>query len=114
MRGLVLGCTFKPDVKDLRNSKVFDVIRELESYTVRVDVHDPVVGLEAMDKRGLNAVENPWDGQHSYQAVLLAVPHAEFKQRSVAEFESLVPGGVLIDLKGALDGESVSVSYWRL
>jgi UDP-N-acetyl-D-galactosamine dehydrogenase len=118
-RVLVLGCTFKPDVKDLRNSKVFDVIRELESYTVNLDVYDPVVGTEALSKRGLNPVENPFDGEHQYHALLMAVPHSEFKARASEEYEALLkgpPAGVMLDLKGALDGEKFNsgVSYWRL
>lgn len=116
---LVLGCTFKPDVKDLRNSKVFDVIRELDTYTVNLEVYDPVVGAEALGKRGLNAVENPFDGKHQYHALLMAVPHTEFKERSCEDYEALLkgpPAGVMVDLKGALNGEKFNsgVTYWRL
>lgn len=118
-RILVMGCTFKPDVKDLRNSKVFDVINELESYTAEVEVHDPVVGAEALTKRGLNAVADPFDGQHSYHAILLAVPHAVFKQHPARHYESALQGpppGVIIDLKGALQSETFNhgITYWRL
>lgn len=118
-RVLIMGCTFKPDVKDLRNSKVFDLIRELESYTVDVEVYDPLVGVAGLQKRGLNAVADPFDGKHRYNALVLAVPHSDFKSRKTEDYVALVegpPAGVMVDLKGTLDGKAVNsgVSYWRL
>ncbi|MEW6279762.1 MAG: nucleotide sugar dehydrogenase [Candidatus Eremiobacterota bacterium] len=118
-RVLVMGCTFKPDVRDLRNSKVFDLIRELSSYQVSVHVHDPVVGAEDLRRKGLQAVEDPFSAHGTFHAVILAVPHGPFRTRGAEEFAALVkgpPAGVVMDLKGALTQDHVNsgVRYWRL
>lgn len=74
---LVMGLTFKENCPDLRNTKVIDVIRELESYGVEVDVHDPWVDPEeAFEHMGVSMVEAPQEG--AYDAVFVAVGHACF------------------------------------
>jgi UDP-N-acetyl-D-galactosamine dehydrogenase len=76
-RVLVLGATFKENVSDIRNSKVADVVKELQSFSVNVDVHDPYASSEElMLEYGFGLTEiNGTD----YDAVILAVSHDQFK-----------------------------------
>ena len=77
-RVLVLGLTFKENCPDIRNSKVVDVVRELEKYGAKVDVHDPWVDArEARHEYGIRPVKAP--KARSYDAVVLAVGHQQFK-----------------------------------
>ncbi|APE44482.1 Vi polysaccharide biosynthesis protein VipA/TviB [Sulfitobacter alexandrii] len=82
-RVLVLGLTFKENCPDLRNTRVIDLIRELEDYGAEVDVHDPWVDpAEARREFGLDMVATPAHG--SYDAVVLAVAHTEFATQGPA------------------------------
>ena len=98
-RVLVLGLTFKEDCPDLRNTRVIDTIRELESFGVAVDVHDPWADRdEAKREFGLSMVEQPQDG--TYDGVLVAVAHRQFREAGIAAIRGLSrDGGVLFDLK---------------
>ena len=113
----VLGLTFKENVPDLRNSRVIDVIRELQSYGVNVHVHDPVASVaDARDEYGIDL--QSWDALPRANALVAAVPHEAMLRRSVDEMASkILPGGVLVDVKCAADAtEYRSRGYvvWRL
>lgn len=96
-RVLVMGLTFKENCPDLRNTKVIDVIRELESYGVAVDVHDPWVdSAEALEHFGISMVEVPDQG--AYDAVFVAVGHACFEGVSADSY--VIPrAGVVFSIK---------------
>ena len=80
---LVLGLTFKENCPDIRNSKVVDVVRELEKFGARVDVHDPWVdSREAQHEYGIKPVKAP--KARAYDAVVLAVGHQQFKDLGAA------------------------------
>jgi UDP-N-acetyl-D-galactosamine dehydrogenase len=80
---LVLGLTFKENCPDIRNSKVVDVVRELEKFGAQVDVHDPWVDArEAQHEYGIRPVKAP--KARSYDAVVLAVGHQQFKDLGAA------------------------------
>ena len=98
-RILMLGLTFKENCPDLRNSKVVDVIRELERYGARVEVHDPWAdGREARREYGIRPVRALRRGR--YDAVVLAVAHREFKQLGIAALRRLARRRhVLYDVK---------------
>ena len=98
-RVLVLGLTFKENCPDLRNSKVVDVIRELEKFGAKVDVCDPWVdGVEARHEYGIRPIRAPKARQ--YDAVVLAVAHREFKELGVAKIRRLAKRHhVLYDIK---------------
>ncbi|MDD9720466.1 Vi polysaccharide biosynthesis UDP-N-acetylglucosamine C-6 dehydrogenase TviB [Sulfitobacter sp. PR48] len=82
-RVLVLGLTFKENCPDLRNTRVIDLIRELRDYGAEVDVHDPWVDpAEAQREFGIDMVQTPAEG--AYDAVVLAVAHAEFSEAGAA------------------------------
>ena len=113
----VLGLAFKENVPDLRNSRVIDVIRELETYGIRVVVHDPVVSAaEARHEYGIQL--SSWDDLPVADGTVLAVPHKEFLKRPTREFIAKTgKGGCLIDIKSKLDAKAVEeagLALWRL
>jgi len=100
-RILVMGLTFKENCPDVRNTRVIDVIRELQAMNARVDVWDPWVDTGAARAEfGLDLLEAaPVAG--SYDAVLLAVPHREFTGMGADAVRALGrEGAVFFDLKG--------------
>jgi UDP-N-acetyl-D-galactosamine dehydrogenase len=113
----VLGLTFKENCPDLRNSKVIDVIRELESYGATVHVHDPVAETaEAEHEYGVKLV--PWEHLPRANAIVAAVAHKQFGEHPVDELlTKLSANGVYVDVKCAADAQmlrSRGVQVWRL
>ena len=113
----VLGLTFKEDCPDLRNSRVIDVIRELQSYGATVHVHDPVADAhEALHEYGVTLVD--WDGLPKSAAIVAAVAHRQLKHRPAADFlDKLQPNGVIADVKSQFDPAGFTgrdVTLWRL
>ena len=98
-RVLVMGLSFKENCPDLRNTRVVDVIAELREYGIKVDIHDPWVDpVEAQREYGLTLVEAPAKG--SYDAVVLAVAHDEFRAMGAEAVRALGrTNHVLYDLK---------------
>ena len=114
---IVFGLTFKEDVPDLRNSKVIDVIRELQSYGAQVHVHDPVADpAEAMHEYGITLTA--WEDLPKAGAAVAAVGHRKLRERGLqAIAERLAPGAVLADVKSAFDPDAVAATglrLWRL
>lgn len=109
-RVLILGLAFKENCPDLRNTKVTDVVWELEEANARVDVYDPWVDTaEAEGAYGVTLTESPRPGE--YDAVVLAVAHQEFLGEDAAMDVSsyLKPDGIIFDVKGVLPrAENVS------
>ena len=113
----VLGLTFKEDCADLRNSKVVDIIRELESYGVEVHVHDPEADPEeARHEYGVRLLA--WDDLPRADAVVAAVAHRGFKALAAEDLcRKMVKGGVFVDVKSAYDAQALKgagVRVWRL
>ena len=106
-RVLVLGLAFKENCPDLRNTRVIDVVRELESYSIEVDVHDPwVAPAYAQHEYGLTPVAAPQAG--TYDAVVLAVAHTQFRELGSAGLRAFgKPGAVLFDVKAILPADAV-------
>lgn len=102
-RVLVLGLTFKENCPDLRNTRVVDVVRELQDYGIQVDVHDPWTNAdEARHEYGLNLVQTPQDG--GYDGIVLAVAHDQFKVMGADVMRGFGKADhVLYDLKNVLD-----------
>ena len=114
---IVLGLTFKEDCPDLRNSRVIDVIRELQSYGADVHVHDPVASApEALHEYGVELV--PWEKLPKAAAIVAAVAHREFRARPAADYlAKLQPNGVVADVKCQFDAGQFAkdgVTLWRL
>ncbi len=102
-RVLVLGLTFKENCPDLRNTRVVDVVRELQDYGIQVDVHDPWTNAdEARHEYALNLVQTPQDG--GYDGIVLAVAHDQFKAMGADVMRSFGKADhVLYDLKNVFD-----------
>jgi UDP-N-acetyl-D-galactosamine dehydrogenase len=113
----VMGLTFKEDCPDIRNSKVADVITELESYGVDVHVHDPLADPEdALHEYGVKL--ETWDELPRAHAVIAAVPHRELSRRSLKDYQAkVVENGCFIDIKSQFDPNAIreaGLSIWRL
>ena len=114
---IVLGLTFKENCADLRNSRVIDVVRELQSYGATVHVHDPVAQPEeAMHEYGVRLV--PWDGLPRAAAMVAAVAHQEFKARPIDDYVTkLAAGGLFVDVKCQMPPDALrarGIRVWRL
>ncbi len=98
-RVLVLGLTFKENCPDLRNTRVIDLVQELQDYGVQVDVHDPWVDpQEARAEYGIALLEEPAAGR--YDGIILAVAHDRFRDLGAAGVRGFGrEGHVLYDLK---------------
>jgi UDP-N-acetyl-D-glucosamine/UDP-N-acetyl-D-galactosamine dehydrogenase len=113
----VLGLTFKENCPDLRNSRVIDVIHELQSYGADVYVHDPVADPdEAVHEYGVTLT--PWERLPKAHALVAAVAHRDYQSRPVREFvDKLEPGGLFVDVKCQANPAALreyGVSVWRL
>ncbi|NUF24530.1 Vi polysaccharide biosynthesis UDP-N-acetylglucosamine C-6 dehydrogenase TviB [Acinetobacter oleivorans] len=99
---LVLGLSFKENCPDIRNTKVIDIVKELQEYHMDVDVYDPWIDSEeTQHEYGITPVNQPTAGQ--YDAVILAVAHDEFKKMGIEAIRSLGKAShVLYDLKYVL------------
>ncbi len=99
---LVMGLTFKENCPDLRNTRVIDIVAELNDYNCEVDVYDPWVTSEAAQyEYGITPIIKPESG--AYDAIILAVAHHQFKDMGVGAIRALgKPASVLYDLKYVL------------
>lgn len=119
-RVLVLGLTFKEDVPDIRNTKVVDIVSELEDYGVEVLIHDPLAcPIETDLEYGLKLTD--LDAVGKVDAVIYAVSHKDFSATTPAQLAELCSNGngngVVVDVKCLLDRkdvESAGLSYWSL
>jgi UDP-N-acetyl-D-galactosamine dehydrogenase len=112
----VLGLTFKEDCNDLRNSKVPDILKELETFGIKAIIHDPIANApEAVHEYGLNLAS--MDEFKDLDVLILAVSHKQYLDLGQSKLQSLVrEGGVLIDVKSVLDPQKVDrkLSYWSV
>jgi UDP-N-acetyl-D-galactosamine dehydrogenase len=113
----LLGVTFKENVADLRNSKVFDVIEELRAFGVELSIHDPVVqagGVGLPD--GFTLLD--WDALPEADAMIVAVGHQEFVERPLTDLLGKVrSGGAFIDVQSRFDRKQIheaGLRVWRL
>jgi UDP-N-acetyl-D-galactosamine dehydrogenase len=110
---LIMGATFKENVSDIRNSKVVDTVKELESFGVKVDVIDPHASSEEIKHEySYELVSEP---RPKYDAVIVAVNHSEYENLPESYFEEIINAdGVFVDLKGIYRGKIEKFSYWSL
>ena len=114
---IVLGMTFKENCPDIRNSKVIDVVRELQSFGANVLVHDPLAdSAECQHEYGIGLTE--WDALPQASAIVAAVSHKEYAELGLERLlRKLVPGGVFTDVKSGYDPaalQAAGVRPWRL
>jgi len=113
-RVLVMGATFKEDVSDIRNSKVIDVVNELTSFMVHVDLVDPhASSVEMLHEYGVGLLDKP---SNDYDAIIVAVNHKEYKTLTEQDFKALLIDGkgVFVDVKGIFKGNIKELEYWSL
>jgi UDP-N-acetyl-D-galactosamine dehydrogenase len=110
---LIMGATFKENVSDIRNSKVADVVNELKSFSVDVDVVDPHASSdELMHEYGYGLISEIKD---KYNAVIVAVNHTEYINLDETYFKSImVDNGVFVDVKGIYRNKFNELTYWSL
>jgi UDP-N-acetyl-D-galactosamine dehydrogenase len=110
---LVMGATFKENVSDIRNSKIVDVVKEFESFGVKVDVVDPHADSDQLEHEyGFGLAENIGE---DYAAVIMAVNHDEYTDLTEDFFKSiLLPKGIFVDLKGIYKNKLKDLQYWSL
>lgn len=115
-RVAVLGVTFKEDVPDVRNSKVYDIVNELRSFGIEVVAHDPHADAHISEEHG--AALTAFDALGQVDAVIVAVSHKEFRDGGWPMMTKLLRGseGVVMDVRGFLDRSTQpkGVTLWRL
>jgi UDP-N-acetyl-D-glucosamine/UDP-N-acetyl-D-galactosamine dehydrogenase len=112
-RVLVMGVTFKENVSDIRNSRVADVISELKTYGVQVDVVDPYADVkEVKHEYGIEMVTKP---EGKYDAIIVAVSHHEYEKLTENDFKPLAADKcILVDIKGMYRSKIKDLTYWSL
>ncbi len=110
---LIMGITFKENVSDIRNSKVIDLINELKTYMVNIDVVDPLASSKTVKQEyGFNLAENIGS---NYDAIIVAVNHNEYLNLNENYFKSLSSkNGILVDIKGIYRDKINDLTYWSL
>ena len=106
-RALVLGLTFKENCPDLRNTRVVDIVAELQSFGVQVDVHDPWIdAAEAEHEYGIRPASDPEAG--TYDAIIIAVAHRQFRDLGIEGIRRFGrPGAVVYDVKYLFPADAV-------
>lgn len=97
---LILGFTFKENCPDVRNTRVIDIVRRLEEYKVKVHIHDPQANAEQANRAYGIICENGESKTRTYDGILLAVAHDEFKEMNLKAL--CKPNTVMYDLKAFL------------
>ena len=110
---LIKGATFKENVSDIRNSKVADVIKELKSFYVNVDVEDPFADSEELKHEyGFGLTNNI---AADYDAIIIAVPHRPYLKLDENYFAGITkPNALIADLKGIYQNKITNRNYWSL
>jgi len=111
-RVLIMGATFKENVSDIRNSKVADIVKELKSFGVTVELVDPYADSEELKHEygfGLQTIKGRYDG------IIVAVNHQPYVNLNEAYFKSILnKNGVLVDVKGIYKSKIQNLKYWSL
>ena len=110
---LVKGVTFKETVSDIRNSRIVETVKELLAFNIKVDVEDPYAEEnEVHEEYGLHLTRHL---STDYDAVVITVPHVQYKDLDDAYFASITREGALVaDLKGIYKNKITNRKYWSL
>ncbi len=108
---LVMGTTFKENVSDIRNSKVADVVKALQSFFVKVEVTDPYADTDELQHEYGYGLAG--EVGNDYDAVIIAVPHEQYRALPVTYFEKItLPDALIADLKGMYRNINFTRKYW--
>jgi len=110
---LIMGATFKENVSDIRNSKIADVVNELKSFSIKVDITDPCASSKELEQEyGFGLI--PKIG-NNYDAIIVAVNHKQYLDFDETYFQNISANkGVLIDIKGIYKDKIRQMQYWSL
>ncbi|MFT6937668.1 MAG: UDP-N-acetyl-D-galactosamine dehydrogenase [Saprospiraceae bacterium] len=110
---LIKGVTFKEDITDIRNSKVFDLIKELQQFEIKVDVIDACASkMSVKDIYNIDLVD---EIATDYDAVVVAVAHQAYRNLTMDYFKSIMrENPILMDLKAIYEKPTSGITYWRL
>jgi UDP-N-acetyl-D-galactosamine dehydrogenase len=114
----ILGITFKENIPDVRNSKVFDIYKELVDFGLQPLVYDPIADKEEVkNEYGINLCN--LDEIKKIDTLIIAVPHKEFKEKTMAEYKEFMNGekNLIVDIKNILNKkevENLNIKYWTL
>jgi UDP-N-acetyl-D-galactosamine dehydrogenase len=112
-RVLVMGATFKEDVSDIRNSKVAELVAELQDFSINVDVVDPHANADEVKEE--YGFELKADTEGKYDAIIVAVNHREYAKMSEDQFQAIAAeNAIFVDLKGVFRGKINKFKYWSL
>jgi UDP-N-acetyl-D-galactosamine dehydrogenase len=117
-RVALLGLTFKENIPDLRNTRVIDIVRELEDYGLEVLVHDPLANArDAGEYYGIKL--ETLHSLRNVHAVIVAVAHDEYRKLGLKKIAGFCEDGVplVIDIKGMFhpeEAKDMGIRYWRL
>ncbi|OJV19920.1 MAG: UDP-N-acetyl-D-galactosamine dehydrogenase [Bacteroidetes bacterium 41-46] len=113
LRVLVMGFTYKENVSDIRNTRVADIVHELVSYNISVDVVDPKADAsEVMEEYGITITDS---ASGRYDAVILAVAHKEYREMGAEGISALLEdGGLFVDVRGLFRELEGKFRYWSL
>ena len=107
---LIMGVTFKENCPDMRNSKVLDIIKELEEFECNVEVYDPWVDKSDKETKNLNFVDKLATDSKKYDSIIVAVGHDEFKTITQEQYNNMSKTTpIVIDVKGVVENPT-----WRL
>lgn len=107
---LILGVSFKENCPDMRNSKVLDIIKELQEYECNVEVYDYWVDRSDKETKKLNFIDELPLNSKKYDSIIVAVGHDKFKEITTADYENMSNGkSIIIDVKGIVEKPT-----WRL
>ena len=111
---LVMGATFKEDVSDIRNSKIVDIVSELKSFQVKVDLVDPHADSSEMEHE--YGIVLAAETQNDYDAVIVAVNHEAYLALDEKYFQGILKdsNGVFVDVKGIYKNKMKELDYWSL
>jgi len=115
---LILGLSFKENIPDIRNTKVFDIYKELQEFGIKVYIYDPhAYKDEAFKEYEIELLQNP-HAFSPYDAVIVAVKHNAFSEYDIKFYENIIsPPRILIDIKNLYNKELFAKKgflYWRL
>ena len=107
---LILGISFKGNCPDMRNSKVFDIIKVLKDSQINVDVHDYLVDRNNKELKRITLLSEMPLGSKKYDAIIVACDHEKFKELTIKDYESMSNNNaIIIDVKGIVENPT-----WRL
>lgn len=115
---LIMGFTFKENVKDIRNTRVIDIYNELKDFGINVYIYDPIADPEEIYREyEIDVIERPSDF-YPYDGIIIAVKHDLFKNFSIKKLRKMCrDDSIIVDVKGIFDKEMIisnGLRYWRL